>query len=136
MIRVCCFMYGAIALICLGIWAKSLWLRFVGAVLAVAGVLAVLMGGLALGKWLVGRRADWLQHPLAAYGYIEAVIGLYAFFFDWFYSAADGVFVKLGSLLIHQSAALLALKTALSIVLLLGPTVLMGGTLPLLAAWL
>src|SRR6185503_15928353 len=97
---------------------------------------AVFMGGLALGNRLFGARADRSPQPLAIYGYIELVIGLYAFFFNSFYQAADAVFVRLGTGQIDHSVLLLALKGALSVALLLGPTVLMGGTLPLLAAWL
>jgi len=130
------FCSGATALIYEVIWAKYLSLMFGSTVQAQTVVLAVFMGGLALGNSLFGRRADWLRQPLAVYGYVEAIIGLYAFFFDWFYGAADKVFTALGSPLLHHPMALLALKGALSVALLLAPTVLMGGTLPLLAAWL
>lgn len=136
MIPILFFCSGATALIYEVIWAKYLSLMFGSTIRAQTVVLAVFMGGLALGNFLFGRRADWLRNPLATYGYVEAGIGLYAFFFDWFYRAADKVFIALGSPLLNHSVALLALKGALSVALLLGPTVLMGGTLPLLAAWL
>ena len=122
MIPILFFCSGATALIYEVIWAKYLSLMFGSTVQAQTVVLAVFMGGLALGNSLFGNRADWLRHPLAGYGYIEAVIGLYAFFFDWFFNAADKVFVALGSSLLHQSLALLALKGALSVLLLLGLT--------------
>ena len=38
--------------------------------------------------------------------------------------------------MLEQPLGLLALKAGLSVGLLLGPTILMGGTLPLIAAWL
>ena len=64
------------------------------------------------------------------------VIALYAFFFDDLYHAADGLFVLVGSRLLEKTALLMAWKAGLSVLLLLGPTILMGGTLPLLAGWL
>src|SRR5207237_2952107 len=56
--------------------------------------------------------------------------------FNGLYQFADALFVRLGRGLLEHRALLLLLKGALSVGLLLGPTVLMGGTLPLLAAWL
>ncbi len=136
MIPLLFFCSGATALIYEVVWAKYLSLMFGSTIQAQTVVLAVFMGGLALGNSLFGRRADWLKQPLVAYGYVEVIIGLYAFFFDWIYTAADVGFIKLGGPLLNHTGGLLALKAMLSIALLLGPTLLMGGTLPLLAAWL
>ncbi|MDB6025949.1 MAG: spermine/spermidine synthase family protein [Verrucomicrobiales bacterium] len=130
------FCSGATALIYEVIWSKSLSLMFGSTVQAQTVVLAVFMGGLALGNRIIGARADLLRRPLAAYGCIEAIIGLYAFFFTWIYHHADSFFVWLGSSMLDKPMALLFLKGGISISLLLVPTILMGGTLPLLAAWL
>lgn len=130
------FCSGATALIYEVVWSKYLTLMFGSTVQAQTVVLAVFMGGLALGNRLFGARADASRQPLALYGYIEVAIGLYAFFFNHTYRLADGIFVGLGSPLLNQKFLLLLLKGALSVGLLLGPTILMGGTLPLLAAWL
>lgn len=130
------FCSGATALIYEVIWSKYLALMFGSTIQAQTVVLAVFMGGLALGNRIFGGRADRARHPLALYGYLEVSIGLYAFFFSTIYKFADSVFVKVGSGLLEQTALLLALKGVISMVLLLGPTILMGGTLPVLAAWL
>src|SRR6185503_15092934 len=130
------FCSGATALVYEVVWSKYLTLMFGSTVQAQTVVLAVFMGGLALGNRLFGARADKSPQPLAIYGYIELAIGLYAFFFDSFYQFADTVFVRLGTGQLDHRAWLLVLKGVLSVTLLLGPTILMGGTLPLLAAWL
>jgi spermidine synthase len=130
------FVSGATALIYEVLWSKYLALMFGSTVQAQTVVLAVFMGGLALGNRLFGKRCAKLKQPLAAYGYIELTIGLYAFFFQNIYSFADKIFVSIGSHLAENSGALLMLKGSLAIGLLLLPTVLMGGTLPLLAGWL
>src|SRR5213594_2596846 len=130
------FCSGATALIYEVVWSKYLSQMLGSTVKAQTVVLPVFMGGLALGNRLFGARADQSPRPLAIYGYIELAIGLYAFFFHSFYRFADAVFVRLGTGQPEHRAWLLVLKGALSIALLLGPTILMGGTLPLLAAWL
>src|SRR5207247_8590901 len=130
------FCSGATALIYEVVWSKYLTLVLGCTVQAQTVVLAVFMGGLALGNRLFGARADQSARPLAILCYIELAIGLYAFFFLSFYRFADAVFVRLGTGQLEHRAWLLVLKGALSVALLLGPTILMGGTLRLLAAWL
>jgi len=130
------FCSGATALVYEVLWSKHLGLLLGSTVQAQTVVLATFMGGLALGNRIFGRRADAADRPLALYGRLEIAIGLYAFCFHWLYLAADQVFVRVGAPLLPHPAALLALKAALSVGLLLGPTILMGGTLPLIAAWL
>lgn len=139
MIRLVPFLFfcsGATALIYEVVWSKYLSLIFGSTVQAQTVVLAVFMGGLALGNWLFGRRADLLTKPLAFYGWIEIALGLYAIAFHALYILADGIFIRVGTGVLEQRAFLLLIKGGLSVVLLLGPTVLMGGTLPLLAGWL
>lgn len=130
------FCSGATALIYEVLWSKHLALLLGSTVQAQTVVLAVFMGGLALGNRSFGRRADTAANPLALYGKLELAIGLYAFFFPLLHRVADHLFIRAGAPLLDRPTALLALKAALSVGLLLGPTILMGGTLPLIAAWL
>ena len=130
------FCSGTTALVYEVVWSKYLSQMFGSTIQAQTVVLAVFMGGLALGNYIFGKKADRLRTPVRTYGFLEGAIGVYAFFFSFIYSGADQLFVSVGSRIFGNSIALLALKIALSVALLLGPTVLMGGTLPLLAAWL
>src|SRR2546426_6263510 len=130
------FCSGATALVYEVVWSKYLSLMFGSTIYAQTVVLAVFMGGLALGNRLIGARSDLLQKPLAAYGLLEVVIGLYAFCFSWIYHQADRLYVAAGSHLIGHTAWLLLWKGVVSVGLLSVPTILMGGTLPLLSAWL
>ncbi len=130
------FLSGATALVYEVIWSKYLALMFGSTVQAQTVALAVFMGGLALGNRIFGRRSGALKQPLAVYGYIELAIGLYAFFFHSLYTLADNLFITVGSRVAESPNLLLSLKGALATGLLIVPTVLMGGTLPLLAAWL
>ena len=130
------FCSGATALVYEVIWSKFLSQMFGSTIYAQTVVLAAFMGGLALGNKLFGRWADRLQKPVHAYGYLEIIIGVYAFFFPTLDTLADHIFVSIGSGIAQRTVLLLAFKGLLAVTLLLGPTILMGGTLPLLAAWL
>jgi predicted membrane-bound spermidine synthase len=130
------FCSGASALVYEVLWSKFLSEMFGSTIYAQTVVLAAFMGGLAIGNRLFGQWADGLRRPLTVYGGLEIAVGVYALFFPMFDRAVNRLFVVLGTPLMAHSGWLLALKGLLSAVLLLGPTILMGGTLPLLAAWL
>ena len=130
------FCSGATALVYEVVWSKYLALLFGSTIQAQTVVLAVFMGGLAVGNKLFSRRADTARNPLAIYGLIEIAIGIYALAFPGIHKIADALFSAAGSRLLEHSGWLLVLKGTISVLLLGGPTILMGGTLPVLAAWL
>ena len=130
------FCSGGTALVYEVVWSKFLSLMFGSTIYAQTIVLAAFMGGLALGNKLFGRWADRLAQPLRTYGILEIAIGIYAFLFPALDQLADKLFAGIGSRILEKTLLLLVWKGFLSIALLLGPTILMGGTLPLLAAWL
>jgi predicted membrane-bound spermidine synthase len=127
---------GATALVYEVVWSKFLTQMLGSTVYAQTVVLAVFMGGLALGNRLAGKRADSFEHPIRIYGILEIGIGVYGCLFPQFFSVADRTFVALGSHVLEHGWLLLGLKALFSVALLLLPTVLMGATLPLLASWL
>ncbi len=129
-------MSGLTALVYEVVWSKYLALIFGSTVEAQTVVLAVFMGGLALGSRWMGSWTMATRHPVVSYGFIEIALGVYGFFFDWIQEGLNGLFVAWGTPLLEHDFALLGLKTLLSVVMLLPPTVFMGGTLPLLATWL
>ena len=88
----------------------------------------------ATGFLVAGQMA--CRNQSKAYGVLEILIGIYAFLFPSLDRLTNHVFILTGTPIAEHAGWLLALKGVLSAVLLLGPTILMGGTLPLLAAWL
>src|SRR5688500_1121289 len=130
------FASGATALVYEVLWSKYLSMMLGSTVQAQTVVLAVFMGGLAIGNRLFGKQSASIKSPLLGYGIMELLIGFYAFAFPWIYGAADWTFVTVGSRFSTATAALLFLKLIISVALLLIPTVLMGGTLPMIAAWI
>src|SRR5256886_16433188 len=67
---------GFTGLIYESVWSHYLKLFLGAAAFAQSFVLAAFMGGMALGAWLASRWSARLKNLLAAYGWIEAAIGV------------------------------------------------------------
>lgn len=126
---------GATGLVYQILWFKYLSLFLGNTTYAQTAVLAAFMGGLAIGAAVLGRRADTHSRPLFLYALLEAGIGLYCLLYPAIVRAAKYAFVQLAASLelTENGPALLSLKLTISLVTLLPPTILMGGTLPVLA---
>src|SRR5262252_837664 len=101
---------GATALIYEVVWAKFLAQMFGSTIYAQTVVLAVFMGGLALGNRIFGGWSDGLRQPVRSYGILEILIGVYAFLFPALDRAADRIFIALGTPLMEHAGWLLLLK--------------------------
>ena len=125
---------GATGLVYQILWFKYLSLFLGNTTYAQTVVLTAFMGGLALGSALWGRRADKLSRPLVLYGVLELSIGVYCLFYPWIISFVKDVFfqVVISLALPSDGLAVLVLKLLVSMITLLPPTILMGGTLPIL----
>jgi len=111
-----------------------LGLVFGATTLAVSTVLAAFMGGLALGSALAGRLAPRITKPVAAYGWMEIGIAVYALLVPLLFSVVDNLYAYIWQQLQPGFFAFTMLRFALSSLLLLLPTTLMGATLPVLSA--
>src|SRR5690348_4444467 len=111
-----------------------LGLVFGATTLAVSTVLAAFMGGLALGSALAGRLGPRSKKPVAFYGCLEIGIAVYALLVPLLFRGVDNLYVLIWQEL-HPGLFLFTLvRFALSSLLLLVPTTLMGATLPVLTA--
>ena len=132
-IRICFFLSGASGLVFELLWTRMLSLVFGSTTLAISTVLTAFMGGLGLGSWLAGRRADKLKHPVIAYALAEAGIGAWALLVPWVVAHYDLLNRWLWTAFGDNYGALSLLRFVASAALLLLPTTLMGATLPILA---
>lgn len=128
----CFFLSGASALVYEVVWVRQLLLSVGATTAAVSTVLAVFMAGMGVGAWWLGRLADRRASPLKLYAYLEMGIGLYALVLPGLVGWTRPAYVALARALDGQPAALTLLRIGLSGLLLLAPTILMGGTLPAL----
>jgi spermidine synthase len=128
------FASGISALLYQIVWLKYLGLIFGNTVYAAATLIAVFLGGLGIGAFLFSR-AFPSRPPLLVYAGTEALIGLIgAFSPNGFELLNRGYIAAFPS--VHQSALLMTLvRGSLAALFLLPPTILMGGTLPLLVRW-
>jgi predicted membrane-bound spermidine synthase len=122
---------GFTGLVYESVWSHYLKLFLGAAAFAQSFVLAAFMGGMALGAWLASRARG--RNLLAAYGWIEALIGLAALAFHPVFVALtdyslERVIPSLGS------PELIELyKYALCALLIVPQTVLLGMTFPLMS---
>src|SRR6266567_7824371 len=128
----CLFISGAAGLVYEIVWARYLALFLGHTSYAVVAVLVAFMGGLALGNIWLGARADRVRRPLALYAWLEIGIAVYAVFFPYYYDWCDEAYVGLARSWQLGGAGLLGLKFGFSLLTILLPTVLMGGTLPVM----
>jgi spermidine synthase len=131
-----CFFFSGLA----GLIYQILWLRMIDKVIgsapfAVATVLSVFMGGLALGSWLAGRYIDRISsrsNLLSLYGKVEFAIGIYGLLLPFFIRMAKPIYVlAYNSLFIHFWLYRIFTFFGCSLLLVV-PTTLMGVTLPVL----
>jgi predicted membrane-bound spermidine synthase len=127
---------GFAGLIYESVWTHYLKLYLGHAAYAQSLVLVVFMGGMALGSGLCARASTRVGNPLLAYAAVEAAIGLAALgFHELFVLATDWSHAVLLPSLGSDGLALAA-KLALSSLLILPQSVLLGATFPLMSAGL
>jgi len=119
-------------------WSKYLALYIGSSGYSHMIVLATFMGGLALGAYVFGKYSDRVSNQLKLYGLIELGIGLYGLAYPFVIELVGSIFIQTSYIFEgpSQKGMLLALKFFLSFVTIISPTVLMGGTLPILARYL
>jgi len=131
-ILLCFFLSGAAGLIYQVAWGKALGLVFGHTVYAIATVIAVFMGGLAVGSALLGRWSEHHPRPVALYGWIELMIAATGALSLLGLAGVRALYVGAYPLAAGSPAALLGLRFVGSAIVLFIPTFLMGGTLPIL----
>ncbi|TET45103.1 tetratricopeptide repeat protein [candidate division TA06 bacterium] len=114
------------------VWMRLLTLSFGSMVFAVGAVLSSFMAGLALGNFFFGRAADTWRRPLLGYALLEAGIGLTAFLVPPLLNLARRAAIGYGGATSSFMGQAL-LTFGLSFIVLMIPTALMGGTLPVIS---
>lgn len=127
------FATGAAGLLYEVVWFRLLETIFGVTTLATSTVLAVFMGGLALGAELASRRADQWKNPIRAYGALEVGLAALALVVPWVLPLANRAFVLVYDALHPSFVVLTILRLLVSAIILLPPATLMGMTLPILA---
>ncbi|MBI3785189.1 MAG: fused MFS/spermidine synthase [Deltaproteobacteria bacterium] len=127
------FVSGFTGLVYEVVWAKYLALLLGSTAYAQVGVLAVFMGGLALGSATWGRRADRSARPLRLYGWLEIGVGLSAALFAVGFDPLSRLYWSALAATGNVGVAAAVVRALLCAASMIVPTVCMGGTLPVLS---
>src|SRR5262245_55218282 len=130
---ICFFLSGATGLVYEVVWLRLLGLVFGHTVYALTAVLAAFMAGLGLGSYALGRCASRIRNLIRAYGLIEIGIGAYCAMLPALLGLAAPLYLGVYRALDLSYSALTFVQFLIVFVLLLVPTALMGGTLPILS---
>ena len=124
---------GASGLIYEVIWMRQLTLIFGSTVFATSTVLTAFMAGLALGSYYFGRKIDEsTQSPLRIYALLEAGIGAFCLVWPLILAALSALYVLIHRNITSEFYTLSLIRFVLTFGVLLIPSTLMGGTLPVL----
>src|SRR2546423_8707935 len=111
------FLSGATGLVYELLWVRVLYQTFGSTIQSVTTVVAAYMGGLGLGAWLLGRRADRHASPAALYGWLEIAIGVFGLASPLVLALAHRVYIGTAGALSLRGAPGVAPRVGLAAVL-------------------
>ncbi len=124
---------GFAGLIYQAIWSHYLGLSLGHAAYAQTLVLAIFMGGMAIGAWLVSRRGGSWKKLIAAYAVVEIVIGLAGLVFHPVFVAYTGFSQGTVYPALESETAVRAWQWGTVALLIAPQSILMGMTFPLMS---
>ena len=127
----CFFISGIAGLVYEVCWIRRASLVFGSTTFALSTVLAVFFLGLALGSYTFGRLSRRIARPLRAYALLEIGLAALALLSLPAFQLAEGLYAHAYRAWGGEAGALLPMRIGLVALVLLPPTFLMGGTLPL-----
>lgn len=130
------FLSGACGLVYEVVWMRMLTLVFGATAFATSAILSAFFAGLALGSFHFGKAVDRSRNPLALYAALEAGVGIFAFLMPVLLAGLSAVYVAVARHLELGFVSLSLLRLVLSVLILLVPATLMGGTLPVIVKFL
>ena len=124
-----------------GLIYETVWLRMLSRILgntvyATSVILAAFMAGLAIGSFVLGKISGSAKDSLRLYAFLEMGVALSALTLLPVFSHLTPVYKLVYALASGQRLALTLCQSLIMTVLLLVPTCLMGGTLPVLGAFI
>lgn len=128
----CFFVSGAAGLIYQVCWVRILSLVFGNTVYAVSMVVAGFLSGLAIGSRFWGKRTDAATRPLKMYVLMEAGIAISALVVTLLITVLDNAIVSVMTPDSVTGGGWIIIRYVLVFIILLPPTMLMGGTLPVM----
>ncbi len=132
LISIIFFFSGLSALVYQLLWMRHLGFIFGNTIYAGTTVLTAFMTGLALGAYIFGRYAERIKNPLRCFAFLEWGIAAYALILPFLFQGLQHVYRFAYRNISDELIFLTPLRFILAFLLLILPTLLMGGTLPVL----
>ena len=126
------FLSGSAGLIYQIAWMRKLVLFLGVTSQAVSVVLAIFMGGLALGSWLLGQYGDRVGSAVRLYALLELGIAIFGLLSPFLLDALGWGYVWLVADESYPLVLSTILRIGVATLALIIPTTLMGATLPIL----
>src|SRR5258706_5868400 len=120
---------GCAALIYEVVWFQLLQLSIGSSAVSLGVLLGIYMGGMCLGSLLLPRYVTPSQHPLRVYAFLELGIGMFGVVVLYGVPIIGGIYTEWAG----SGTTSLILRALVASICLLPPTLLMGGTLPVVA---
>jgi spermidine synthase len=127
------FAAGAASLLYEVVWVRLLGLSLGSTLLATSVILSAFLGGLALGSWAMGRRADALGSPLRVLFVVEIAAAALGALSVPALSFVGRAYVMIATAAGGSFASLL-LRAGFCLVVMLVPATVFGATFPLTTA--
>lgn len=124
------FSSGFCALIYQTVWLREFRLIFGASTAASAAVFGIFMGGLGLGSAFLGKRAEAAKKPLLMYGNLELWIAALAAASPGLMWLVRALYTATGGTMVMGDFLGTIVRLLIAALVLIGPTFLMGGTLP------
>ena len=128
------FLAGAASLLYEVVWVRQLGLSLGSTAIASSVMLSAFLGGLALGSWISGRRADSVVSPLMALAKLEIAAAVVGALSVPALAYAGRAYVLIAITTSGGSLTSLLLRAAFSLVVMLIPATIFGATFPLATA--
>jgi spermidine synthase len=128
------FVSGLSALVYQIVWMKYLGFVFGNSVYAVATLIATYLAGLGIGGYLFAKLFR-SRHPLLVYAVLEGIIGAIGSLSPRFFGLLDQAYIATYEAFAGAPVQLAVARALFAALFLLPPTILMGGTLPVLVRW-
>lgn len=124
-----------------GLVYQSIWTHYLGlflghAAYAQALVLAIFMGGMALGSAFVARVGSRWRSLIKVYSIVELIIGVFGLLFHWIFNGVMSFSYDVAIPLLGSSQGINLFRWVIAAMLILPQTILLGMTFPLMSAGL
>jgi len=127
------FLSGVSSLVYEICWVRQATLTFGVSMYAYSAVLTAYMGGMAIGGYVIGKRADETANPLRLFAWLQVSLAGLGLLAPFALSGLTALYASVARHLASGLAVLTVLRLAMSLLVLAPPAICIGATLPVMS---